>query len=228
MEHERERMEGVFRGRAGLAERYSLDNPGNRFNLDRLRSALDEALHTCSADLSTVRLLDLGCGELFFPELMTELGVTRRNIVGSDLLHWRLRAGHRQGRAIPAVTADASQLPLASGRFEIVSQLTMMTSVLDITMRQAIAGEMLRVLKPGGYIIWYDFRIDNPRNPHTRAIGKDEIRRLFTPLPATFRSLTLLPPLARKLRGSASGLLKFLSLVPMLRSHYLAVIGPKG
>jgi len=36
-------------------------------------------------------------------------------------------------------------------------------------MNQGIATEMLRVLKPDGIILWYDYHMNNPKNPGVKA-----------------------------------------------------------
>ena len=41
-------------------------------------------------------------------------------------------------------------------------------------MKQKVAAEMLRVVKPQGLILWYDFRYNNPRNSNVRGIGAAE------------------------------------------------------
>ena len=35
-------------------------------------------------------------------------------------------------------------------------------------MKQAVAEEMLRVLKPQGLILWYDYHVNNPWNKDVR------------------------------------------------------------
>jgi len=58
---------------------------------------------------------------------------------------------------------------------EKIHQFTVFTSILDISMKQSIAGEMLRVLKPDGIILWYDYYRNNPMNPDVRGVKKREI-----------------------------------------------------
>ena len=228
MADKQQNMDEVYRRRAALAGKYDLANPGNAFNLDKLTIRLSAMLTQSFGDLSAVKLLDLGAGELFWPALMTDLGLDLKNCIGSDLLHWRLATGHQKGRDIAAVAADSAQLPFRSETFDLISQFTLMTSVLDETARTQIASEMLSVLKPGGYILWYDFRYNNPANKDTRAIGRREVQSLFQSLPVVLETVTLMPPLARKIPRPLTPLLKFLYIFPMLRSHYLALIGPKG
>ena len=107
-------------------------------------------------------------------------------------------------------------------------QFTMMTSILEPALRKQIASEMIRVAKPGGYILWYDFRYNNPANRYTRAIGKRELRELFGELSIDLHTSTLVPQLARKLGPISALLLKFLNRLPILRTHIVALIGPKG
>ncbi|MCK4389408.1 MAG: hypothetical protein KAV83_04120 [Desulfobacterales bacterium] len=84
---------------------------------------------------------------------------------------------------------------------------------------------MLRALKPGGTIFIYDYRISDPRNPDTVGIRKSEIRRLFPGLSLKHRSLTLAPPILRRV-VPVSPLLAFVveCLFPFLRTHAVYVL----
>lgn len=228
MAEDRDKMSQVFKKRADLSSRYSLDNPGNRFNFDWLYHRIKENLLSRFGDLSQIRMLDLGAGELFWTEKIMELGLAPEKCIGSDLLSWRLDNGHKRGRPINAVATSAAELAFGSDSFDLVCQLTMMTSVLDSDTRRRIASEMIRVLRPGGVILWYDFRFNNPFNPNTRAIRKAELAALFDGFPLQCEKVTLLPQLARKIGPVIYPLLKFAAAFPILRTHYLALIGPKG
>ena len=156
------------------------------------------------------------------------MGLSPDKCLGVDILLWRLKEGRKKGRRVPAVAASAYSLPFRDGSLDVVTQMTMMTSVLDDEIRQKITSEMMRVVKPGGYILWYDFRFNNPANPDTRAIGMHEIKKSFPGWQIQADKITLLPQLARKLGGISRGLLNLLSLLPILKTHYLVTIGPKG
>jgi SAM-dependent methyltransferase len=56
------------------------------------------------------------------------------------------------------VQGDAAQLPYADESFDLVMQFMCLSSVLDSLMREQIADEMWRVLRPGGSILFYDLR----------------------------------------------------------------------
>ncbi|MDD4050981.1 MAG: class I SAM-dependent methyltransferase [candidate division Zixibacteria bacterium] len=225
MENERDRMDQVFQARRALASRYRLDNPGNRFNFETLCENMGCRLHELWPVPAGKKILDIGAGELYWGDQFVAMGVNKDDYVGVDLLVWRLQKGRASGHDHQAVAASAAELPFESATFDLISQFTMMTSVLDNALKSRIAAEMIRVLKPGGYILWYDFRYSNPSNPDTCGIGRGELKRLFPEQPISLQAITLLPPLARKL---GLPLLKFFHACPILRSHYLAWIGPKG
>jgi ubiquinone/menaquinone biosynthesis C-methylase UbiE len=228
MTDEKERIDRVFKDREPLAGRYSLDIPGNRINFENLRGRIEESLRSRFDHLSSIKMLDLGSGDLFWPDQLIDMGLKRENCIATDLLFWRLADGRAKGRMIDAVASSGDRLPFAANCFDIVCQFTMMTSVLNPRTREMIAEEMTRVLRPGGYILWYDFRYNNPANKNTRAIGKQELGKLFADLEITLETVTVVPQLARKIGRGLSPLLKFAERFSILRTHYLALIGPKG
>ena len=79
----------------------------------------------------------------------------------------------------------------------------MLSSILDDGVRHAIASEMLRVLRPGGAVLWYDIRVDNPDNPDVRRVARDEIEALFPGCRVALTRATLAPPLTRLLAPRA-------------------------
>jgi hypothetical protein len=93
-------------------------------------------------------------------------------------------------------------------------------------MKKEIATDMLRVLKPGGLILWYDFWL-NPTNPQTRGIRPAEIKRLFPNCTYEFHKITLAPPIARRVVPISWMLALFLESLKIFNSHYLAAIRPK-
>lgn len=52
----------------------------------------------------------------------------------------------------------------------MVLTFTVFSSILDPQMAQNVAQEIVRVLRPQGFLLWYDFRFNNPRNPHVRGM----------------------------------------------------------
>ena len=82
----------------------------------------------------------------------------------------------------------------------------------------------MRVLRDKGLILWYDFHINNPRNPDVRGVGKREINRLFPNCKVSLQRLTLAPPIGRRVAPISTSLYKALSLIKPLCTHYLGII----
>jgi len=83
---------------------------------------------------------------------------------------------------------------------------------------------MLRVLKPDGLIVWYDFHVNNPKNRDVRGVKKQEIRELFPACQIELRRATLAPPIARTLASYSWLLCYLLERIPLLCTHYLGAI----
>jgi ubiquinone/menaquinone biosynthesis C-methylase UbiE len=157
----------------------------------------------------------------------------------ADLIGWGLREGDLHGieldplRAAVAQAAlpvaqlrvgDAQTLPWDDGHFRLVVASTVFTSILDETVRSSLAGEIVRVLAPGGALIWYDLRVPSPGNSQVRAIRRREIRSLFPTLKGEIASATLAPILSRAIAPWSWTLATVLESVPALRTHWLSVL----
>ena len=150
-------------------------------------------------------------------------GVSAECLHGTDLLPGRLKDAHAKLPHLPLTNADGQSLPYRAGVFDLALQYTVFSSILDADVKAGLAREMLRVLKPGGMILWYDFWL-NPTNPQTHGIQPAEIRRLFPNCRYEFRRITLAPPLARlvvKVSWMAAYALERLTI---FNSHYLVAI----
>lgn len=176
--------------------------------------------------LKSREILDIGCGTgSLLLELLVD-GADLGKLHGVDLLEERISRAHSLSPNLDFRCADAQQLPYDSDRFDLVIQCTVFTSILDETMRQRIAREMIRVLrKPQGLIVWYDFWV-NPRNKETRGIRRAELRELFPDCALDIRSLTLAPPIVRRLAPVSWLSCDALEALRFLNTHYLAAIRP--
>ena len=89
-------------------------------------------------------------------------------------------------------------------------------------LQQRLADAMWRWVRPGGGVLWYDFTVDNPRNPDVRGIALARVRRLFPQAALSHERVTLAPPLARAVTRLHPGLYTVFNLIPLLRTHLLA------
>ena len=174
--------------------------------------------------LADRRILEVGCGRGHWLRLFNYWGARPEDLRGCDINADRLG----EARALhPAIACDLTmgrELPYQAGSFDLVLQSTVFSSILDLGMQRELAGEMLRVLKDHGIIIWYDFRWNNPRNPDVRGLGATAIRGLFPGCRVRLVSVGLLPPLARRVARWSSTLSALLERIPPLRYAYLGLI----
>jgi SAM-dependent methyltransferase len=230
-------VEDISRLRIEYAERkrrfegrddYSWSNPANLFILQQRQRALLRALRRHGlADLGQASLLEMGCGSGGVLAEFLNFGVKAANLHGADLLFDRLGEARPRLPGSPLANADGQRLPYSSRSFDLVLQFTALSSILDEAVRATICQEMLRVLKPGGLVLWYDFWL-NPTNPQTRGIRPPEIRGLFPGCCFEFHRITLAPPIARRLVPLSWPLALLLESLKVFNSHYLAVIRPNA
>ena len=202
-----------------------LTSPGDLFILqerERVTAALLREAYP--AGLAGLDILDFGCGSGWDVLELLALGASAERIVGVDLLAPRLR---RARRMLPAATlsrANGAALPFLNSSFDVVLQFTVFSSILDEALRERVAAELGRVLRPEGTLLWYDLRVDNPRNADVRRVTRKDLRRLFPGWRFSIRSVTLAPPLARRLAPFSWLGAEAASRLSFLRTHLLARI----
>ncbi|MPZ22588.1 MAG: methyltransferase domain-containing protein [Dehalococcoidia bacterium] len=199
---------------------------GDRFIHEQRDAALasllqDEGL----APLDSKRILEVGCGDGRVLGTLRQLGALEDGMAGIDLLDERVATASRCLPGADLRVGAAFALPWPDAYFDMVVQFTMVSSLLEAAERRATCNEMARVLAPGGAILWYDF-IWNPLNRETHGVTLGELRTLFPRARVEAQRLTLLPPLARVVAPLSSRVCRLLEQVPLLRTHYLAVVRP--
>ena len=177
--------------------------------------------------LSGLRIADIGCGHGFWLQNLALLAGSPQQLFGIDLDWLRVGSAHERAPGAHIAQSDTRRLPWQSSSFDLVTQFTVFTSVLARGARQEIANEMLRVLRPSGSILWYDFFAPNIFNKRTRAIRRAEIASLFPNCEIRLQKVTLAPPLARWSMRIFGHVSQTLNRVPMLRTHYLGLIHPR-
>ncbi len=208
---------------------YSVTRMPNLFLcMQRIRALLKLLRGEGAIPLAGRRILEVGCGSGDWLLYLLTCGATPNLLCGIDLDEQEIaRASGKLPRADLRV-GNAAELPWPGAFFDLVLQMIAFSTMLDDELRQAVAREMVRVLKPDGFIVWYDLRVDNPWNPAIRAVKTREIKRLFPDCSVKLRSVTLLPPLSRRVVPVSWIAALVFEKIPLLRTHLLGSIRRAG
>lgn len=221
-----ERLTSAYERRKGLlAWTYSYLNPANLYMVQSRERVLLKLLRAVGLDLGNLRVLDVGCGSGGELLNLIRYGCRPENLTGIDMLPERIASARGNIPRAEFVCADAAKgLPWKDGTFDLVLQYTVFTSILERDVQASLAREMYRVLKPGGHILWYDFHVDNPFNKDVRGVRKSQISALFPEGKVSLKSVTLAPPIARRLAPFSSIICEILEKFRILNTHYIGTI----
>jgi ubiquinone/menaquinone biosynthesis C-methylase UbiE len=122
------------------------------------------------------------------------------------------------------IEANAEELPFPESVFDLVGLFTVLSSIGAPDVRRNIANEAIRVLRPGGAVLWYDMRVANPWNRHVQPVSRAALERLFPGFALAVVPMTLVPQVARRLGPLTSVLLPLLHALPFLRTHWLGIL----
>lgn len=209
--------------RAGA--RWNQANRGNQKILAERRRLTRELLERAGwVPLGERRVLEVGSGGGAELAWLRELGADPSRLVGVDLLPDRVAAARARYPEITFHQGNAEHLDFADGSFDLVMALTVFSSIFDESMTRNVASEMVRVLRPGGAVLWYDVRYDSNTNRNVHAVTARRLAAMFPGLEVRPRTVTLLPPLARRLGALAPVAYPALSLLPPLRSHLIGLL----
>jgi len=216
---EQDRIRETYRAyeTSGRDRLWDLRNDGYaRLSADRDRAVLE--LLARSLPGTKANFLDVGCGNGTL--IGTVIGRWPDvEATGLDLqpdLIDEARIG------VPDATFEvgsADDLPFPDASFDVVSAITLFSSIPTTDMERAAATEVARVLRPGGWLVWYDLRYDNPNNPAVHGISVKHLGTLFPGWRPDVHSISLAPPIARRLGPTTTLVYPLLHAVPPLRSH---------
>lgn len=225
---ERERIERVYAGyrvEASDRVRWAADQPGNRCILEERDATVARLLEPLSP---IGALLEVGCGTGAVPRGLDEAGAVTDSggtPIGVDLLADRLLEARGSGDLV--AQADGRTLPFGDATFDLVATFTVFSSILDPRIRQELALEIVRVLRPGGAVLWYDMRLPSA-NRNVTPIGRRMVGRLFDGLDCRLESITVLPPLSRAVGDRDRPLYPMLGRLPFARSHLVGILHKAG
>src|SRR5829696_8781102 len=172
LEGEQTRIRDVYRAYGASSRRHRAwdpQRPGNRRILAELYDRLASTLRVEDVWPADGRdLLDVGCGRGPLLEELLRRGGDAAHLHGVDLLESEIAAARERLPGVDVRVADARALPYPPQSMDVVVMSTVLSSILDSENRLRVGLEARRVLRPGGCIVTYDFRVPSPRNANVR------------------------------------------------------------
>jgi SAM-dependent methyltransferase len=221
---ELDRIRTEYRARDAASDSpYRWDNPGYVSYVQGLERSLLRGFDDAGVSLAGARVLDVGCGSGYFLNRLREYGAGEAH--GIDLMEDRVAEGRKRYPALQLHVGSATELPFEDGEFDLVTQFTCLSSILDDDVRLAAAREMQRVA--GGWVLSFDMR--GLRRPGARPaagtptvpLDEQELRRLFGE-PVLLRRTSLAFEVS-ELTGRHDLVARALGALPFLRSHLLGI-----
>lgn len=224
--NESERIKWVYQKRKekGLGARYSLFQKGSlQVIQERERVLLEMLKKSLGTLVADKRVLDVGCGNGGTLLPMLYYGFQPENCFGVDLLEDRVAEARKRLPGMTFAYCSAENIPFERGTFNLVTMFTCLSSVLDNGIRRRICEEAIAMLRPGGWVLIYDFGVNNPFNKEVRAVTLRELKGYFPGLKFSSKTLTLIPQLGRLIGRYSMTLCSILALIPFLRTHRIVI-----
>jgi SAM-dependent methyltransferase len=204
-------------GKDGPGGRWDARNRGNRLMLEeRATSTLGMLRRAGLWPLDRLDVLEIGCGDGSNLALLLSRGADPHRLHGVDLIPEQVAVARKRLPRVDFRVADARTFSLGECSVDLILVHTVFSSILDDAVIEAIVFRIREMLRPDGAVLWYDYFLKNPWNPHTRAMTKFEIRCFFRGFRIELRRITLVPPLARRLGPLTPLLYPALTRLPFL------------
>ena len=224
-EIERIREEYLARDRTIPSDFYAWHREEIQYWQARTARVCARLLHKSGAfPIADASIVDVGCGNGQWLLEFLQWGAVAANLYGIDLIAQRIAYARERLPGADLRWGDAGNLPWADGSFDLVTQFTVFSSILDTQVQAEVAAEMLRVLRPGGRILWYDCRYSNPSRASVHGLNRTDIRKLFPSCSIQFASTTLVPPLSRIIARRSWAIAAALEDLGFTCTHLAAVI----
>jgi ubiquinone/menaquinone biosynthesis C-methylase UbiE len=136
---------------------YSFLNPAHAYLvLEREREILAALARHAGGTLAELEVLDVGCSSGVSLALLAAYGADPGRLHGVDTDAGRIATGADRFPAFDLRVSDGVTLPYPDASFDLVQQITMLSSVHSDALRARIAAEMRRVVRAGGLILSFD------------------------------------------------------------------------
>jgi SAM-dependent methyltransferase len=219
---ERGRVGRIYRGYENdprRQQRWSAENPGNQ----AIRAELVTATFALAGEplRAAGAVLDVGCGTGWWLAELASRPEIGASLHGLELLRERVAAAGARVPEAQIVNGDVRELPYEDGSFAVVTLFTVLSSLATRDDVAVALREAARVAAPGGSVLAWEPRIPNSLNRTTIHVGAGAVRSALAEAEIESRTLTLAPPIARRLGPATGRLYPLLAAIPPLRTHRL-------
>ena len=209
-----------------------LRNPEVTFQALAAEVSITRSLTSLDLEVPSTTVLDVGCGDGSSLVHFLKLGFTPGLLHGIDILEDRISEARRKLPDSHFLSGDAAAMPYEDSTFDVVFESTMFVQLTDEALAMSIAKEMLRVTKPGGYLLLSDWRYSKPGNTQYRGLTGRRIEKLFQSDDAQllgYHKGALIPPVGRFLsKYAACCYFPTWQFMPFLVGQRVAVVSKPG
>jgi ubiquinone/menaquinone biosynthesis C-methylase UbiE len=215
-----------YHGNPAFRAKWSRLHPDGALSRSIQMQAFAELLWPVHKTLAGMQVLDVGCGDGSWLRYYLELGAEASKVHGVDVSDILFEEARAINPTISLSLIDGSRLPFSDQSFDLVTQWTCFMCIPTEEWRHRMAKEIVRVLRPGGRIFWWDTPKANTRLSDGRSIDPT----LFFPgLQIVRRNVNIrgTPSVAIEkafLRKTLGPLIDRLGARP---THLAALLGPK-
>ncbi len=130
-------------------------------------------------NFSSLKVLDVGCGEGGSLLNLIRLGFDPSNLTGIDILEDMIQRAKEKFPNIKFFHGDAAVLPFPDCHFDLVMESTMFVQLTDDALSRSIATEMIRAAKSNGFIMLVDWRYSKPWDRKYMGLSRKRLNCLF-------------------------------------------------
>lgn len=181
-------------------------------------------------DVTSARTLEVGAGygDGLRPLLLA--GFLPSNLTGVDLMEERLVTARERLPGMNFVHADAADMRDTfpdDAKFDLVIEQFCFCHIPHKDVKRRIAAEMLRVVRPGGFVLIHDWRL-NALSRGIHGVSQSYIHDLFRVGETTDRVAVypshLWPPIGNRISRYASAFYQLFRLIPSLVGSKVTVL----
>lgn len=137
---------------------YHPRHPLGRLFYEHNYNILVDALNAVDIPLENSKVLDFGYGTGGWLRLFVEMGARPEDLTGIDLSVNRIKTARRNNPAINWMQEEGDRISFESNQFDLVMQMVVFSSIININLARTLLEELQRVTKPGGHILWIDHK----------------------------------------------------------------------